>query len=297
LDLIPKLARLAAAVMAVLFLSGCSKAISIPETIPATAQKVPICLDYPLPPAQLRLVSDLPGMMRLAGYSGDNFVSGGVDTSNQDWTPQIERGDHQVALIQRAGTPVKANQDFQNLWKLLVSDSQPFQLEIVNQKAEGHWNLSGLPVTHLRVEAGDAKNAFTFDEANPGLMQSCEIYGSSGEVVLEGILNAGCKEIFIEAGEGPLILRLNGKELSQDLQVGIDGGGGPIKIEVMREAAARFTINSHTSVIPGEGLVKIANHGESRVYETSSYNQSGVKKIDISISGDLSEITINLFPN
>jgi hypothetical protein len=280
--------------VAVMLLSAsCSGASSTPTPASIATQKVPISVNYPDLPVSLSLLSNVPGMMRLAGYSGSEFVSGTIEISNPDWTPQIEKEDHKVALVQKARTQVDASPGFQNLWKLLVSDSVPFQLEIDNGRAEGHWNFSGLPITRLKVKTGLAKNAFTFDQLNPIIMDTLEINCGTGEVILEGVLNSACKDIVIRTGDGGLTLRWGGKEVSQDLRVKIYSGKGPINIAVSPEIPVRITVPLSATVIQGQGVVKTGSNDMQKTYATPSYQETDGKKIEISISGDRANISLN----
>jgi hypothetical protein len=146
---------------------------------------------------ELSLFSELPGMIRLIGYSGSDFVTGTVLVSNHDLMPKIEENSNKVNLIQMCKTKIVDSQNLTNLWKLRVSDNQPFHLDIHNEQSEGHWNFSGLPITDLNADLGVAKNAFTFDEANPTVMRKLEFVCGTGEVVAEGILNAACQNMVI----------------------------------------------------------------------------------------------------
>lgn len=174
----------------VLVSTGCSSGNHFTTPAVTVSYKVPVSIEYPTEiPPHLILQSVLPGMIRMIGYDSSDFVSGTIEISNPDLAPVTESRGNTVSLVQAAGTDIKNPVDISNLWKLRVSDKTAFALEIHNLMAEGHWNLSGLPITKLYVELGTAKNAFTFDQANPAEMQRAEFQGNTGPVVIEGILN------------------------------------------------------------------------------------------------------------
>lgn len=207
-------------ILSSLALTACSPATAQIEVTPvtieptqATTYEIPVTVAYPESPVELNLVSELPDMIRLIGYSGSDFVTGKVKVSNRDWIPQNEKNGNEVSLVQTAKTKVADSQDLTNLWKLRVGDRQPFRLEISNKQAKGHCNFSGLPIIDLYAELGAAKNAFPFDEPNPTVMQKCELHYGTGNVVAEGILNSACRDMVIEAGKGSLNLRFGGKEI------------------------------------------------------------------------------------
>jgi hypothetical protein len=262
-------------------------------TTTATIFNLPISAAFPDSPAQLKIDSDLPGMIRVIGSSGAEFVIGTVQLSNQDWMPVIGYSNHETAIAQTTKTRVTINDASANLWKLRVSDSQPFSLIIRNMAAEGHWNFSGLPITSLAAEMGKARNAYTFDEVNPGTMQNCHFVCGDGEVIAEGILNAVCKEMVIEAGKGPLTLRFGGKELLQEMKVNITSGSGAVSISISPDIPARITVSGKNQISIGEGWLLQSSSGSSRVYQTPVFKNTIGKAIDISISNSASPVFLN----
>ncbi len=283
-------------ILLVSIFAGCSPDAETIEPIPGTIYETPISISYPVPPIELCLVSEIPGMMRLIGYSGSDFLTGTVEVSNYEWVPKTERSDSKVTLVQRAKTKVIGSQDPKNQWKLRIGDKKPFRLEIYNEQAEGHWNLSGLPITDLYTELGTAKNAFTFDEINPTIMQKCELHCGIGDVVVEGILNAACQNMVIEAREGNLRLRFSGKGILQDLKVSIHTGTGVVNIALLQEIPARITITSRDKIILGEGIIKLDSTDRRNTYQTVSYRSTSDKTIDIFISGGSGIIYLNSSP-
>lgn len=272
---------------------ACSPAGTAPA--PNTTFETPFTIAYPGATAELSIVSDLPGMLRLVGYSGSDFVNGTVQVSNRDWTPKIEIKDGKVSLVQ-AKIKAADSQNSTNLWKLRVSDNQSFRLDIRNSQAEGHWNFSGLPITDLYAELGTAKNAFTFDEPNPTIMRQCELRCSTGDVILEGILNAACQNMVIKALKGSLTLRFGEKEILQNLKVTIEGGAGTINISVPGDVPARVTVTGKNQVNPGDGISKVESKGSVNTYETAIYPETPSKAIEISILGGSGIIYLNPLP-
>lgn len=284
-------------ILSSVILTACSPATVKLEPTPATTYETPVTVAYPEAPVELSLVSELPGMMRLIGYSGSDFVTGTVQVSNRDWIPKTEKSGSKVNLMQTAKTKVSNSQDLTNLWKLRVSDNEPFRFEIRNLQAEGHWNLSGLPITDLYAELGTAKNAFTFDQPNPTVMQKFELHCGTGDVVVEGILNAACQNIVIEAGKGSLTLRFGGKEILQDLKVTIQAGVGAISMSVLPDTPVRIAVTDRDHVILGDGVIKLDGVGNNNVYETASYRGTNGKTIEISISDGSGIIYLNPPPS
>lgn len=287
-------------VIIVFILSGviftaCSPVAVTTESAPAKTYETPIAMPYPTSPVELSLFSDLPGMIRVIGYSGNDFVTGTIQVSNQDWMPKIEESSGKVSITQTS--KVVDSQDLTNLWKLRVSDNRPFRLDIRNGQSEGHWNFSGLPITDLYADLGVGKNAFTFDETNPNVMQKWEFVCGTGDVIAEGILNAACRNMVIEAGKGNLTLRFGGKEILQDLNVTIQAGTGTINISISPDIPARITVAGRNQVILGNGMIKLDVAGNSNIYQTPSYHDVQDKAVKINISGGSGTIYLNPPPS
>lgn len=268
---------------------GCSTTIRMTELLLTETHTVPVNITHPHSPPRLSLISELPGMLRLIGYSGGDFVTGTVEVSNDDCIPSIEKEHNSVNVVQRATTKLKDNQLLTNLWKLRVSDNRPFQLGIHNKNAEGHWNFSGLPIVDLYAELGTDKNAFTFDEVNPTNMQNCKLTCGTGDVTIEGILNAVCQNMVIQAGEGNLTLRFTGKELKQNLQVNIEANAGTINITIPQEIPARITATGDSKIIQGDNIIKVGDN----TYETTSYHGFQGKNIEVLVAGSPGTIYLN----
>jgi hypothetical protein len=280
-------------ILLIAVLTGCSPTAETIEPMPATTYETPVTIVYPEAPVELGIISELPGMIRLIGYSGSDFVTGTVEVSNHDLIPETERNGSKVNLTQTAKVKLADSQHLTNLWKLRVSDNEPFQLEIRNGQAEGHWNFSGLPITDLYAELGTAKNVFTFDELNPTIMKKCELLCGNGEVVVEGILNAACQKMVIQAGGGSLTLRFGGKEVLQDLKVTIQADVGTINITLLPDIPARIIVIGRGQVILGDGVIKLDGGDINNVYETASYQGARNKTIEISISDGSGTIYLN----
>jgi hypothetical protein len=274
--------------------TSCSSATTEPEA--NSPVEVLIELPYPDEPAELSLAFELPGMIRLIGYSGSDFVSGSVQTSYKSWAPETGVSGNKANITQTAKAKLTENQEFTNLWKLRISDNRSFGLEIRNKQAEGHWNLSGLPVTDLFAELGAVKNAFTFDEVNPAVMQKCELKCSTGEVVFEGILNAVCENMTVQAGEGSLSLRFGGKELLRDMNVNIRAGSGTINLSFPSDIPASVTVGAGNRVIFGDGVNKTEDCC-GITYTTGPYNAELSKAVHVSISSGDCVIYLNPPPS
>jgi hypothetical protein len=263
---------------------GCGSALENQPPLTTTNIEIPLKIPYSGTSPELDIRAELPGMLRLIGYSDSDFVTGSVTVYDKRWMPVIVNSQGKVSLIQTTGKLANDDSEFINLWKMRVSDSQPFNLTIQNLQAEGHWNISGLPITNLSAELGSAKNAFTCDESSTTIMQHCELNCGTGEVILEGILNTACQNMRILGRSGNLTLRFGGKEILQSLKVDIRAGAGQIDITIPNEVPARIVTASESKVVTEEGIIR-SEGSSNHAYETASYKNNSGNKIEISISG------------
>ena len=271
-------------------LSACSPHSAPPLDEPVL---VPVSIPYEESISTLALYSDIPGMIRLIGYHGGDFVAGTVEVSSGDWVPVIEEIDGSVVVKQTSDIGAYDSGNYTNLWKLSVGDTESFRFDIRNLRAEGHWNFSGLPVTALTAELGDAKNAFTCDEPNPAVMTHWDMRCGTGDVTVEGIVNAACRTMNIEAGSGTLTLRFGSRELPHDVGVTIQADSGPVVVSVPSYIPARFTVVGEPPVVTGEGYVRTDGYS----YENSAYRESTAGfVIDVSISGGTGIIYLDAVP-
>jgi hypothetical protein len=278
---------------AALLSAGCSPGNQYTASTTATPYKIPVSVEYPPEtPPRLMLQSGLPGMIRMIGDDGSDFISGTIEVNDPVRAPVIESRGNTVSLVQAAGTDIKNPADKSNLWKLRVSDKTAFTLKIHNLAAEGHWNLSGLPVTNLYAELGTAKNAFTFDQPNPAVMQRAEFIGNSGPVVIEGILNALCREMEVRGGAGELTLHFGGT-LREDCRVKMQTGAGPVKITVSPDTPVRIIIAGPHPVTTGEGLIRQDTENDWLVFETTTFQMNHDKTLEIEITGTSTQVYLN----
>jgi hypothetical protein len=264
-----------------LTVSGCQNE-AMPEVRANGSYEIPVDITHPGDSAVLSLTSTLPGMMRLIGCDAESFVTGTIQYSEPEFSPQIGEAGCRVYIKQKSSIKEgnEANPDYLNLWKLKVSDARPLGLWIDNALAEGHWNFSGLPIRSLKVKAGAGKNAFTIDEGNPEIMQRFDLVCGTGEVIIEGLMNAACEQMNIEMGVGELTLRFNGENRGSKMDINIKGGKGVIRIVSPDKVLSTVQCMGGGEIITA-GKFRKVTEGQGKVYTTRP--QGGVEEIQINI--------------
>ena len=144
-----------------------------------------------------------------------------------------------------------------------------------------------MPITELYADLGAAKNAFTFDQVNPQVMQQCEIKCGAGETIIEGILNAACESMTNCRGGGDLTMRFRVVTTTATPQIRILPGEGKITLSTPESIPLRFTVAGRNQVIPNGNIVIVPGESGTMVYETPSCSNTGAKVIEVEIgSGD-----------
>jgi hypothetical protein len=249
-----------------------------------------LSIAYPAQSATLKLDCRAPGMLRLIGYGGEQFVSGSVQYNREILAPVVNLSQNMVTIAQnKIGDSDPNDSSLINLWKLKVSDQKAFALDISNLSAEGHWNLSGLPVTSMTLQAGQSKNALTTDQPNPTKMNDFRLNCSTGEMIVEGILNSNCQNLRIAGGSGSLTLRFNGKYGGTDLKVSIDGGTGLVRLALPVDIPSRLT-SSPVQTVNYSAEFRTIKTGSQSQYFNYQDNADIQPSIDIILSGNKSQI-------
>lgn len=279
-----------------LTVSGCQNE-AMPEVRANGSYEIPVDITHPGDSAVLSLTSTLPGMMRLIGCDAESFVTGTIQYSEPEFSPQIGEAGCRVYIKQKSSIKEgnEANPDYLNLWKLKVSDARPLGLWIDNALAEGHWNFSGLPIRNVVVKAGTGKNAFTTDELNPIRMEKFQVICSTGEVAVEGIMNAAIKRMQIDIEAGVLTLRFNGKNRGDKMDVIVRGGDGIIRLAIPEEIPSTVQLTGHGNIIAGDRFRKV-EAGTSDTYVNGTQGDFEDTQINIKIMSNRGPVYLDSIP-
>jgi hypothetical protein len=271
----------------VLFLS-CDSTPSVLDS----SRQFPVIIPYGGAVSVLEIKAKASGMVRVAGYGGDNFVEGDIEYNVAEWQPRLEQEDGLIRLSQAENLPEKAEipEGFINLWNLRLGDKQSFQLRVRTDNNEGHWNFSGLPITGLDFVTGTGRNGITFDDLNPEVMDQCSFIAGDGNVTMEGLLNFNFQNLAVRGGFGLLTLRFNGIELQRKAGVSIEGGVGDMVISIPQRIPACIMVNGSAQVLTGG----VFNWREGR-YETLSYHADTLKTLELNINAGSGIIHLESF--
>jgi hypothetical protein len=239
--------------------------------------------------ASLEIESDVPGMIRVIGASSDNIVSGTISYNVSGWRPKLVQNGSKVSLVQPRNSK-QASAGYTTLWNLRLGDAKPFDLIVKTDLNEGHWNLSGLPITGLFVTAGAGKNGYTFDDPNPVIMKTFNLTAGTGDITVEGLLDFNCPVMKIKAGHGTATIRFTGDGLSRDVQVSIEGGSGSMVVYLSSNTRARIHVDKLDKIVPVVGLKQEGND-----FQTAEYSPGHSPELEISIKSGSGRIELKTF--
>jgi hypothetical protein len=142
----------------------------------------------------------------------------------------------------------------------------------------GDWDLGGLPLTDLTLQAGVSNNSVGFDSPNPEALRLLKFSAGAGDIDISGLLNANFDRMKVEGGVGEVKLGFTGKSLDRDARVDIGGGVGSFRITVDETVPTRVSVEGLASVSVHGGFVQTRSRGfpMGGVYTNDAYeNKQG----------------------
>lgn len=270
---------LAIAVLALPSLA-CSITFNLPDKVKTTTPRtLDISEDVP--------VSGQTSTVRLELGAGELDVTGGatkliegsIRYNIEEWQPTIDRTGSQVAIIQgnKDGSISIPGSDVINEWSLRLGNT-PIDLQVEAGAYKGTLDLSGVPITRLRVTDGASRATVKFDSPNPAQMENLTYKTGASEVDLEGLGNANVAEILFEGGAGSYTLDFSG-DLKRDISVKLAAGMSNVRINVPEAANVRVEV--------GGGLSNVSVSGtwttDGDVYQRSGSGPLITIKIDMGL--------------
>lgn len=269
---------LAIAVLALPSLA-CSITFNLPDTVDTTTTRtMDIAADVPVSGQTTELSIEMgSGKLEITG-GGTGLVDGSVRYNVENWQPSVTTDGNRVEIIQgNEGSIDIPDRNVINEWNLRLGNT-PIDLQIQAGAYQGTLDLSGIPITNLRVSDGASRATVKFDSLNPARMEQLIYKTGASQVDLEGLGNANATEILFEGGAGSYTLDFSG-DLQQDLSVHLSAGISNVRIDVPENARVRVEI--------GGGLSNVSVGGtwttNGDVYERSGSGPLINIKIDMGL--------------
>ena len=255
-------------VIAILALTSlaCSITFNLPDKInTTTTQTLNLSEDVPDSGQTSKVRLEMgAGELEISG-GATKLIEGSIRYNVEKWQPTIIRDSNQVEIIQGVSGSVNLpGNDVINQWNIKLGNS-PIDLQVQAGAYKGTLDLSGIPITNLRVSDGASQATVKFDVLNPAKMERLTYKTGASQVDLEGLGNANTSEIVFEGGAGSYTLNLSG-DLQQDLSVKLSAGLSNVRIEVPE--------NANVKVVVGGGLSNVSVGG-TWTTNGDTYQRSG----------------------
>ena len=265
-----------------LFCSACGTPVG--ETIQAIQTET---LDIPYPEgdsARLEIVVRSAGRINVSGGASEKFVEGTVEYDDSELRPVVRVQGDRVRLIQEERFVVRVRSNPVNRWDIKLGDGKPFSMDVKCGVSMGDWDLGGLPLTDLTLQAGVSNNSVGFDAPNPETLRFIKFSAGAGDLEVSDLLNANFDRMRVEGGVGEVRLGFTGKSLDRDARVDIGGGVGSFRITVGETVPTRVSVEGLASVSAHGGFVQTRRGGFlGGVYTNDAYenNRSPSLRLDI----------------
>jgi hypothetical protein len=205
------------------------------------------------------------GRLNITGGS-DKWVSGDIRYNVSIWNPEIHKTNVGIRIIQETnkqfGIP---DEKVINDWNVLLGD-HPTNLEINASAYQGNLDLSGIPLTKLRISDGASEGKIRFDTLNPVEMTSFHYSTGASQVEIIGLANANTDSMVFEAGPGSYTLDFSG-DLQRDIDIEINFGLGDVKIIIPKGVSAYVMVDGGLNNVELKGTWNVSGN-EYNLYGT-----------------------------
>jgi len=226
---------------------ACSITFNLPDTVDTTTTRtMDIAADVPVSGQPTELSIEMgSGELEITG-GGAGLVDGSVRYNVEKWQPAVTTDGSRVEIIQGSeGNIDIPDRNVINEWNLHLGNT-PIDLQIKAGAYQGTLDLSGVPITNLRVSDGASRATVKFDSLNPARMEQLTYKTGASQVDLEGLGNANATKILFEGGAGSYTLDFSGN-LQQDISVRLSAGISNVRINVPENARVRVEIGGGLS--------------------------------------------------
>jgi hypothetical protein len=247
--------------------------------------------------ARLEIEIRSAGRVNVSGGAKDSFIEGTIEYDAPQLAPIVEAHGDRIRVIQpeRFWDNIRTNP--LNRWDLHLGDDKPFSMEVKCGVSMGRWDLGGLPITSLQLEAGVSNNVVTFESPNPEILDGLRLSAGAGDVEVKGLLNSNFHRMKVEGGVGAVKLDFTGKKLDRDATVEISGGVGNYRVTMGEAVPARVRVEGLASVSAMGGFRKMRRGGFlGGEYTNEAYEDSQGPVLEIDIRMGVGSVTLDAVP-
>lgn len=252
--------KIAAVILIIVFTSlACSFNVNLPkittndETIFEINENIPEDQD-----SSSLTISMGAGKLDVSGGS-DQWVTGKIKYNVTLWNPKIQYVSSGIRIYQdtknQVGIP---DEKVINEWNLNLGN-HPTDLEINAGAYQGNIDLSGVPVTKLRVSDGASQATIKFNSLNPVEMSSLHYSTGASQISLLGLGNANVDQVIFDGGPGSYTLDFSG-DLQRDTDVEINFGLGDVKILIPTGVPANVIVEGGLNNVELDGTWNVSGN-------------------------------------
>lgn len=229
-----------------------------------------VLISEPLPQngQETALVFKMSGGKFFITPDAEGLVSGTIKYNVEPWEPEFIRRDNyleirQVNPFRITGIPLG---DVENTWELALTNQLPINLTIEGGASENSFDLTGVPLTNLKITQGASDTTIQFDSPNPTLMEDFTFTTGASSAKIFGLGHANFKRMTMSGGAGDYTLDFTGR-LLQDALVDIKAGISNITIIIPAEMRAVVNNRGTVSNVNSQGTWLLSDQTYSTVNE------------------------------
>ncbi len=202
-------------------------------------------------PATVR-ISMGAGTLQIQG-GANALVDGKVEYNVNGWKPEITKTGSTIQIEQKTEDVTNIpTQNVHNDWNVQLGNGTPIALDINAGAYQGTLDLSGVPLSDLRIQDGASDATVEFKQPNPVQMDSLTYKTGFSSVKLLGLGYANFRQMTFSGGAGSYTLDFGGT-LQQDANVKVSGGGANVDILVPQGMATEVNITSSLTNVNTSG--------------------------------------------
>ncbi len=198
------------------------------------------------------------GKLNVSGGS-DQWVTGQIRYNVTLWNPEIQYLNSGMRIYQdtknQVGIP---DEKVINEWDLFLGD-HPTDLEINAGAYQGNIDLSGIPITKLRVSDGASQATIKFNSLNPVEMSSLHYSTGASQISLLGLANANVDQIIFDGGPGSYVLDFSG-DLQKDIDIEINFGLGDVEVVIPKGIPANVVVDGGLNNVELKGTWNVSGN-------------------------------------
>lgn len=170
--------------------------------------------------------------------------------------------------------------------QLELARSVPTDLSVDMGAVQADMDLTGLRLSHLRVETGASDAKIRFDSLNAVKMRALEISLGAANFSAQRLANANAADIRVDAGVGNVELDFGG-QWTQNIDLRVDVALGIVTIHVPADVGVRVSVEKVFASFDHEGLIE-----RDGAWVSPNWDSAG-HKLRVSAETNFGKLTID----